>query len=313
MSARTRVVAGLSIIGASAAVEPVWHLARSAGDGCWPPNCEDGQVPLATPVVAHAGRLLMIGDGAAPSRSFESTDGKQWRGFDHDARWGATYGAAHASFAGKLWRAGGFVQDGATRVTRNDVWSSVDGRHWERVLPSAPWIARANAHLIAFRDTLWLIGGEPSDGSIWLTTDGRSWSARRTTSLPLANPQGVLAYRGALWILGHGQWDTASNDVWTSSDGGAWTRVTRSAAWEPRTGAGFAVLGDRLWVVGGAGHRDAWFSSDGRDWRPLAAPLPGPPRAADYSVVFQDAFWVYGGKTGGLGGTGFWDGVVYLK
>jgi len=30
-------------------------------------------------------------------------------------------------------------------------------------------------------------------------------------------------------------------------------------------------------------------------------------------VVFRDAFWIFGGKTGGLGGTGFWDGVIYLK
>ena len=313
MSVRTRVVAGLSVIGASAALEPAWHLARRSGEGCWPPRCEDGQVPLATPVVAHAGRLFMIGDGAAQNRVYESTDGKHWRGFEHDARWGARYRAALTSFAGALWLVGGFVQDGASRALRNDVWRSVNGRHWERVLASAPWAPRADAHLVAFRDTLWLIGGEPSDGNVWLTTDGRSWSARRSTSLPLANPQGVTVYRDALWILGHGQWDSATNDVWTSSDGAHWTRVTHRATWEPRTGAGFAVLGDQLWVVAGAGHTDAWFSSDGRDWRRIGAPLPGPPRAADYSVVFQDAFWVYGGKTGGAGSTGFWDGVAYLR
>jgi hypothetical protein len=313
MAARAWVVAGLSMIGASVAMEPAWRLARPSGDGCWPPDCKDGQVPLATPVVTHAGKLFMIGDGAAPTRAHESTDGKQWRGFDHDARWGARYRAALASFGGAIWLVGGFVQDGPRRIPMNDVWRSVDGRRWERVLASAPWAARVNAHLVAFRDTLWLVGGEPNDGSIWLTTDGRNWSARRTTSLPTSNPQGVLAYRDSLWILGHGEWQTATNDVWKSSDGAAWMRVTRSAAWEPRTGAGFAVLGDRLWVIAGAGHTDAWFSTDGRDWRRIAAPLPGPPRAADYSVVFQDAFWVFGGKTGGAGGTGFWDGVAYLK
>ena len=103
MSARTWVVAGLSIIGANVAMEPAWHLARPSGDGCWPPDCKDAQVPLATPVVAHAGKLFMIGDGAARSRAYESTDGKHWRGFDHDAQWGARYRAAHASFAGALW------------------------------------------------------------------------------------------------------------------------------------------------------------------------------------------------------------------
>jgi hypothetical protein len=101
--------------------------------------------------------------------------------------------------------------------------------------------------------------------------------------------------------------------VWTSSDGATWTRITAGADWPARTGAGFAVLEDRLWVVGGSGRRDVWSSPDGRRWARAATELPGPPRAANYSVLFRDRFWVYGGKTGGLGGTGFWDGVWYLR
>jgi len=305
--------AALSIVGAAAAAAPAWYVARNPGQGCWPPQCQDGQVPLATPVVSHAGRLFMIGDGAAPTRVYESTDGRNWRGFEHNARWGTRYKAADASFAGALWRVGGFVQNGATRVLMNDVWRSVDGRRWQRILERAPWPTRSDAHLVAFRDTLWLIGGKPNDGRIWGTADGRTWWPRIAASLSSANPQGVLVYRDALWILGHGEWQSAISDVWTSSDGATWRRITAGAAWPARTGAGFAVLDDRLWVVAGANHRGAWWSSDGREWRRLATELPGPPRAADFSVVFQDGLWVYGGKTGGLGGTGFWDGVVYLE
>jgi len=294
------------------AAEPTWHQARAPGAGCWPPRCADGQIPLATPVVSHDGRLFMIGDGAAPGRAYESVDGKAWRGYDHDARWGIRYKAAHASYGGALWRVGGFVEDGGARTPMNDVWRSVDGRRWERVLASSPWHPRSGAHLVAFRDTLWLIGGEPNDGQVWLTTDGRTWAARTAGSLPHANPQGVLVYRNALWIVGHGTWESASNDVWTSSDGATWTQVTPRAEWPARTGAGFAVLDDRLWVIAGANHRDLWSSSDGRRWHRASAELPGPPRAADFSVVFRNGFWVFGGKTGGLGGTGFWDGVWYL-
>jgi hypothetical protein len=306
------MIAAVVVLSAVVAA-PAWHVAREPGSGCWPPNCQAGQLPLATPVVSHGGQLLMIGDGAAPTRGYESTDGRTWRGFAHDASWGARYRSADASFAGAVWRVGGFVQTGATRVLMNDVWRSLDGRRWERLLERAPWPARSDAHLIAFRDTLWLIGGEPNDGRIWGTTDGRTWWARATASLPAANPQGVLVFRNALWILGHGAWESATNDVWTSSDVATWTRITASAPWAARTAAGFAVLGDQLWVVAGANRRDAWSSSDGREWHRLPTELPGPPRGADYSVVFQDRLWVFGGKTGGLGGTGFWDGVVYLK
>lgn len=293
--------------------EPTWHVAREPGAGCWPPRCEDGQVPLATPVVSHAGRLFMIGDGAAPNRGYESRDGKSWRGFTHDATWGKRYKAADASYAGALWRVGGWVEEVGKRTPMNDVWRSEDGRRWERVLTRAPWSPRFGARLVAWRDSLWLVGGKPDDQRIWVTTDGRRWSARSADSLPHANPQGVLVYRNALWIIGHGVWDSATNDVWTSSDGERWTRVTAAAEWPARTDAGFAVLSDRMWVVAGSGNRDAWSSSDGRTWQRAEAELPGPPRGADWSVVFQDAFWVFGGKTGGLGGTGFWDGVTYFK
>lgn len=307
----SRLVAG-GIMALAAATEPMWRVAREPGAGCWPPRCTLEQLPLATPVFAHAGRLMMIGDGAAPNHGYDSRDGKTWRAFTHDATWGTRYKTADASFAGALWRVGGWVDVDGKRTPMNDVWRSVDGRRWERVLESAPWPARSSAHLVVLRDTLWLVGGEPHDQRIWSTANGRHWISRKT-SLPRANPQGVLAHRNALWIIGHGEWDSASNDVWTSIDGSHWTLVNDGANWPSRTGAGFAVLHDRLWVIAGVGRRDAWSSTDGRTWQRAATELPGPPRSAEYSVVFENAYWVFGGKTGGAGGTGFWDGVAVLK
>src|SRR5262245_2113726 len=240
------------------APEPAWHLAREPGAGCWPPQCTDSEVPLATPVIPHRDGLLMIGDGAAPNHGYESPDGNTWRAFMHDAHWGKRYKAADASYAGAIWRVGGWVEVNGRRTLMNDVWRSENGRHWQRVLDRAPWSPRSGAYLLGFRDTLWLVGGEPLDRRVWLTIDGRPWAARETTGLPLANPQGVLAYRNALWIIGHGMWDNATNDVWTSVNGAIWTRVTAGAEWPARTGGGFAVLNDRMWVVAGIGHRDAW-------------------------------------------------------
>ncbi len=291
---------------------PEWQEAVPPGRGCWPPRCRADQVPLATPVVAHRGGLVMIGDGADPTHLYESRDGRTWRSRKHDARWAGRYGSADASYRDALWRVGGFVPSGSGRTLLNDVWRSVDGRHWQLVIAHAPWPPRARAHLLVFRDTLWLMGGEPNDRIAWLTTDGISWSPRATPDLPAANPQGVVVHDGRLWILGHGSWDSATNDVWSSPDGVAWHRVANSSPWVPRTGAGFASLNGRLWVVAGATHRDTWSSTDGERWN-RGPEIPGPPRGADYSVLFQGGLWVFGGKTGGAGGTGFWDGVWYLR
>src|SRR5688500_3546605 len=194
----TRVSALGGILALGFAMEPTWHLARESGAGCWPPRCQDGQVPLATPIVPHGGRLLMIGDGAAPNHGYESRDGQTWRGFTHDAAWGKRYKAADASYAGALWRVGGWMEEDGQRRVMNDVWRSQNGRRWQRVLASAPWPPRSSAHLLVFRDTLWLVGGEPTDQRVWLTADGQHWIARRADSQPSGNPQGVLVYHDAL-------------------------------------------------------------------------------------------------------------------
>jgi hypothetical protein len=123
----------------------------------------------------------------------------------------------------------------------------------------------------------------------------------------------VVAFDGALWILGHGRWEGATNDVWTSSDGAHWRRVLPAAPWMARTDPGVAVTGSRIWVIAGAGRRDVWSSADGQEWVRSNADLPGPPRTANFIVSNRDAVWVFGGKTGGEGGTGFWDGIYMLR
>src|SRR5262245_1451711 len=204
-----------------------WHVVRPPGDGCLPPACRDGQWPMATPVLVHADRFVMIGDGADPKRIYESADGARWQAKRTNAAWGARYKSADASFAGALWRMGGFEPRGSERRYFNDVWHSVDGTRWRRVIAAAAWSPRSHAHVIAFRDSLWLIGGEPNDGVVWSTHDGVKWVPHRETSLPAVTPQAVVTFAGALWIVGHGRWMTQ--------------RMTSGPRSMARTGAEFSL------------------------------------------------------------------------
>lgn len=290
-----------------------WRVVLTPGGGCLPPACRDGDWPMATPVLVHGDRFVMIGDGADPQRIYESSDGARWTTKRTDAAWGTRYKSADASFAGALWRAGGFEPHGEQRTYFNDVWRSSDGTIWQRVITAAPWLPRAGAHLIPFRDSLWLVGGEPNDGIVWSTRDGVTWVPHRQTGLPVASPQVVVVFNGALWILGHGRWEGATNDVWTSADGAHWRRVLPTAPWIARTDPGAGVARGRVWVIAGAGLRDVWSSSDGRQWVRSDAELPGPPRTANFTVSYHNGVWVFGGKTGGGGGTGFWDGIYVLR
>ena len=134
---------------------------------------------------------------------------------------------------------------------------------------------------------------------------------------------GALSYSGSMWLIGG--WNPnashkkffpriCNNEVWKSTDGAEWKLVKpnsfrdlsfdRTADWEGRHTAGYAVFRDRMWIVGGdvnQGHyqNDVWNSKDGRTWDFVNRdqPLPWAPRALHYTVVHNDRIWVMGGQT----------------
>ena len=79
-----------------------------------------------------------------------------------------------------------------------DVWSSRDGVQWELVTPAAPWLHSDLPMNLTFDGKMWMMGG---------------W------------------YNGRL--PGH----SASNQVWSSSDGKQWEQATAAAPWSPRLAA----------------------------------------------------------------------------
>ena len=127
---------------------------------------------------------------------------------------------------------------------------------------------------------------------------------------------GALTFRGRMWLLGG--WNSQDlvnfprhciNEVHSSRDGIEWTLVKPNTFitghglfrpnedWEGRHTAGYAVLNDKLWIIGGDVnqghyHYDVW-NSEGRrtmdpreqgDARPMGAsrtPLHGGPQGED--------------------------------
>src|SRR5438105_2604176 len=105
-----------------------------------------------------------------------------------------------------------------------------------------------------------------------------------------------------------------NNEVWRCRDGVTWARekpntfldksFDAARDWEGRHTAGYVVLKDKMWVVGGdvnQGHYhfDVWNSADGKAWAQVNAgrKVPWGPRALHYTVAFRDKIWVLGGQT----------------
>lgn len=147
-----------------------------------------------------------------------------------------------------------------------DVWSSPDGKTWTLVTKDAPWLHSDLPMSIAFKDRMWMMGG---------------W------------------YNGRL--PGH----SASNQVWSSTDGLNWKQDTAAAGWTPRLAAAVVEFKGRMWILGGTENyyfgdaaslkNDVWSSEDGVTWKQETAQAPWAPRAYHQAAVLNGRIYVFGG------------------
>ena len=81
-----------------------------------------------------------------------------------------------------------------------------------------------------------------------------------------------IVFDKKLWVIAGGgkEGGGLTNEVWSSSDGVHWEKVTDSAEFSIREGHASVVYNDKMWVIGGwlwshTGN-DGWWSSDGKIW-----------------------------------------------
>jgi hypothetical protein len=185
-------------------------------------DCVSDSVPWAPRVLHVTGvfqdRLWVIGGQTLPQfapaeeRRYAdvwcSRDGRRWDRVLDDAPWaplGMIGGAV--AFHDRLWLLGGGTYQTPAhpgRIVRNTVWSSGDGRDWQRH-PDAPWPARQYHAAAVFDDRLWVLGGcSPATGDLgdaWWSADGDTWTAappcpgpaRHAASVYPANAQLIVA------------------------------------------------------------------------------------------------------------------------
>ena len=122
---------------------------------------------------------------------------------------------------------------------------------WHCVTENAAFAARDGAGALVFHDKMWLLGG---------------WNPGDKVHFPLI----------------------CNSEVWSSTDGAAWTLENPQAPWEGRHTAGYVVHNNRMWIVGGdcnQGHyqNDVWSSADGIHWELGNDRVPWAPRVLHYT------------------------------
>ncbi len=237
--------------------------------------------------------------------------------FDPLRDWEGRHTAGYVVHQEKMWIIGGDVNQGHYHY---DVWHSTDGKTWELANKGqkVPWGPRALHYTVAFRDKIWVIGGQTIPGiaaeqeffhrDVWTSGDGVKWE-KVTPEEPFWPQRGMIGgsavLRDRIWLLGGGTYDTPKrperlffNDVWSTADGVHWKRHLEAAPWAPRQYHDVAVFDGRLWVMEGyyKGNRnDVWYSADGENWYELPN-TPWKPRHAASVFVHDNALWMVAGN-----------------
>lgn len=246
----------------------------------------------------------------------------QWTCVTKQAAFAARDGAGALALDGRLWLLGGWNpgdKQHFPRTCNSEVWSSTDGVDWTLVNPEAPWEPRHTAGYAVHNGRMWVIGGDclqrHYQSDVWSSADGVTWQ-QECAQVPWG-PRVLhytVAFAGRLWVLGGQTLPQFApeklvyyNDVWSSVDGRDWVRVTEHAPWSERGMiGGAAVLGGRLWVLGGGTYdtperpqrlfyNDVWSTTDGRTWECVQPQAPWHPRQYHDVAVWDGKLWVMEG------------------
>jgi len=280
-----------------------WTQMAPPGSGTHQYEWKPGTYPSAiVPLLAFNDDLWMVGQ----QRAWQSTNGLDWRAYDkYD--WGERISTTAVFFKNRIWVSGGMEY--ATNRFLNEIWSSGDGRSWNKAVEHAEWSPRKNHSVVVFKNQLWLFGGETSVdehkapdefvNDVWTSSDGMRWT-KVLDEAPWAvrgNPR-LIVFKDKLWLVG-GQ---GHSDVWNSSDGKSWKKVAEESPWKDRYDYGLMSLDNLMWVYGGResnprnAYNDVWFSPDGKNWIRQTEHAPWTRRSGGFSIAFQDKLLLYGGK-----------------
>jgi hypothetical protein len=269
--------------------------------------------------LVYDGKMWILGgwnSSYAPSLGdvWNSTDGKNWTCVTPSAAWTHVDLPVTMVFDNKMWLMSGWA-DGRLPGAHatSEVWYSTNGADWTETTAAAPWTARLGAAGAVYDGKMWIMGGTtaPVGGGtllndVWNSSDGIHWN--QVTANAAWSPRSYLqavTFKNQLWVLGGGNYRSdywTSNEVWSSKDGAAWTKVA-DAPWESRIWFSADVYDGRMWVIGGDGTtgngdllNDVWSSADGINWDSMVAGNVWDGRHEQSTYFYNGKLWVIGGS-----------------
>lgn len=191
-----------------------------------------------------------------------------------------------------------------------------DAITWQLVTKQAGWSARDSQGELVFDNKLWIFGGwassfEAPPRDVWSSKDGVQWSLVTKKAAWIHSDLSMsLTFDNKMWFMGgwyNGRLPghSASNQVWSSTDGERWVQDTDAAGWSPRIAAAVVTFKKKMWLLGGTENyyfgdekslkNDVWFTADGKTWELATDAAPWSPRAYHQAAVLNDRIYIFGG------------------
>ncbi len=196
-----------------------------------------------------------LGDGARASRDvWDSTNGADWRQVTSNEAWSGVRSTS-VVYNNKMW-----IIDGTNTNGKLGIWDSTNGADWRQVTNNAAFPTRLSRSSVVFDGKIWLLGGKDQGGTdhqndVWYSTNGADWHLVTTNAAWSKRVEHTtVVFDGKMWLLGGQVLDVKNkyqNDVYYSSNGADWSRLTAESSWEARENSSSVVFDDKIWVLGG--------------------------------------------------------------
>jgi len=195
---------------------------------------------------------------------------------------------------------------------RSDAWSSSDAVNWTMLTTTAPFGKLFGHATVVFSRRLWIIGGKTGPAKysspVWSSSTGVQWQQEGTLPFTKRHYHTATVFQGKIWVIGgigDSETEPFLNDIWSSSDGRSWNRVTDNAPFGKRYGHSCIVYNNQLYLFGGFNdavgsqttYRDVWRSPDGVTWEKVTATAPFSGSNYHAACIFDNRLWAVGGYT----------------
>jgi len=307
------LIASLAAPATAGETDRVLNWVKVTDAAGWRPRDSSGEVVFKDQLWIMGGWFESF--SAPPRDVWSSADGEVWKQVTSEAAWKHSDLPMTLAFHDRMWMLGGWYNGRLPgHSASNEVWSSSDGATWKQVSKNAGWSPRIAAGAVVFKGRMWVLGGTEDyyfgdekslKNDVWSSADGKLWK-QETAAAPWSPRayHAAVVHDGKIWVMGGGNYVPkyhALNDVWCSSDGVNWERVTEHAPWDPRLWFSAVVHRDHIWVLGGWSNNpsknwgDVWYSRDGSHWSKLRSDVVWKERHEHSAYVFKDKIWIAGG------------------